>query len=461
MRVLIVEDDLTNRVLFEETAASLGYKVTGCADAESAWEAYLENDYPLILLDWILPGMDGLEFCRRVRANPRGDRSVILMVTIRDRAEDLKEVLEAGASDYLTKPINVELLRVRLLVAEQAATSIAQRLQMEAALRRSRQFTGSILDSVGQGVSVIDRKHNILSINNYLSKLIDRPREECFGRKCYTVYRDMESPCNDCPLKLTFQDGQPHHLEHVRALRRNKPIDISIDSYPILDEEGHVVQVIEVINDITERLRMEKEVLDTSAAEKRRIGQDLHDGLGQQLTGIAFLSKCLAMKLASNSVPEADEANGIVELVNDAISYTRALSRGLSPVGLEDDGLIVAIQGMASNVTDMFNVACLFDYDNPVIIKDNVVATHLYRITQEAVNNALKHGNAKAITISLSSDNDNVALCIEDDGMGLNDSVPSNSGMGLRLMRYRARMIGASLEIEGNGDCGTRIFCTL
>ena len=156
--------------------------------------------------------------------------------------------------------------------------------------------------------------------------------------------------------------------------------------------------------DITERKHLEKTILEISAREQRRIGQDLHDGLGQHLTGIAFMSKVQEQKLMEQGLPEAGDAAKIVKLVNEAIHKTRELARGLLPVVSDAQGLMSALQQWAGEVEDLFAVSCRFQCLAPVLIHDDTVATHLYYIAREAVNNAIKHGRPSGFMIRLAAD---------------------------------------------------------
>ena len=162
------------------------------------------------------------------------------------------------------------------------------------------------------------------------------------------------------------------------------------------ETKGTPAYIIATGIDITERKRLEQAILEISAREQRRIGQDLHDGLGQHLTGIAFMSKVQEQKLAEKGLPDAVDAAKIVRLVNEAINKTRELSRGLLPVVSESRGLMSALQQWAGEVQDLFGISCTFLCIEPVLIHDDAVATHLYHIAQEAVNNAIKHAKADA-----------------------------------------------------------------
>ena len=223
--------------------------------------------------------------------------------------------------------------------------------------------------------------------------------------------------------------------------------------------DGAPAYIIATGIDITERKRLEKAILEISADEQRRIGQDLHDGLGQHLTGIAFMTKVQEQKLAEKGLTEAIEAARIVKLVNEAINKTRELAHGLLPVVAESEGLMSALKRWAAEVEDVFSISCRFRCESPVLIDDPSMSTHLYRIAQEAVNNAMRHGHASEVVITLSGGNRQGSLIIEDDGSGVRETSASHSGKGLHIMNYRARMMGGSLVVQTKKTRGTRVRC--
>jgi signal transduction histidine kinase len=213
--------------------------------------------------------------------------------------------------------------------------------------------------------------------------------------------------------------------------------------------------------EMIERKRLEKSILEIGEKEKERIARDLHDGLGQHLTGVAFLSKVLERKLVEQSAPDACDAAKIARLVNEAIHQTRELARGLLPVQPGSKGLMAALRHLAAEVEELFDVACHFRAEEDVLIRDIDRATHLYRIAQEAVTNAIKHGQSRHIVIGLLHRGDKVSLSIRDDGVGFTDRLENKEGMGIRTMNYRANMIGASLDIQKNPAGGTLVTCSL
>jgi two-component system CheB/CheR fusion protein len=216
-----------------------------------------------------------------------------------------------------------------------------------------------------------------------------------------------------------------------------------------------------VVRDITDRRRLEQEILRISDQERRRIGQDLHDGLGQMLTGTALIARNLTQKLRSAGVPEADDLAEITDLIKEADEYARGLAKGLVPVELEENGLSAALRQLISHVERLFPVRCTFNSVGTLWNLESTVSTHLYRIAQEALSNAVKHGRARKVSLTLSSGSRQLRLRIKDDGIGFPDELPEEHGMGVQIMHYRARIIGATLEIWRDPAGGTVVICSL
>ncbi len=204
--------------------------------------------------------------------------------------------------------------------------------------------------------------------------------------------------------------------------------------------------------EIRERMRLQKELLDVSERERRRLGHELHDGLCQQLTGTALAAKLL---------PESAASAKFVQLIEDSIELTRKLSRSLSPIELKPGHLREDFRELAAASAAEFKLACRFECDPATPLPDASVATHLFHIAQEAVANAARHGHAQAINICLDASEDELALTITDDGAGLAADFQKKDGLGLRLMRHRADLIGATFEIENLTTRGARVTCTL
>jgi PAS domain S-box-containing protein len=256
-----------------------------------------------------------------------------------------------------------------------------------------------------------------------------------------------------------FLSGKPLRSSYRVIARDGRVLWFQCEAKMIRRPDGSPWFIHGVGFDITERKSLEESILEIGAREQRRIAQDLHDGLGQHLTGIAFMSKVLQEKLSDKSLPEAEEAAKIVRMVNDAIDNTRQLARGLHPVAAEPQGLMSALRKWANEVEVLFQIRCRFQCDAPVYIPDANAATHLYRIAQEAVNNAIRHGKSKNIVISLAGRGGTAVLTIQDDGAGFSAKPTSVPGVGLSIMNYRADMIGGSLKVQPNDSRGITVTC--
>jgi PAS domain S-box-containing protein len=215
----------------------------------------------------------------------------------------------------------------------------------------------------------------------------------------------------------------------------------------------------ELFDEITERNRLEKEILEISERERRRFGQDLHDDLCQRLSGISMMSKALAKKLRQDNVTAAEEADNVADLMAAAVSEARTLARGLHSVELDSSGLTAALRELA--ITLNLQIGCELEIQEPVSVADSATALHLYRIAQEATANVVRHATAEHLVIKLARKKSTVILTVKDDGAGFARSFSRSHGMGLHIMGYRARLVGGSLSIKTKRGRGTTITCTV
>ncbi|NQT37140.1 MAG: PAS domain S-box protein [Planctomycetes bacterium] len=229
---------------------------------------------------------------------------------------------------------------------------------------------------------------------------------------------------------------------------------------PFLAEERRLLNALaEQLGRIAERKTLEKEISEISTREQQRIGRELHDGLGQELTGLGYLAETLVCDLQGRGIAEADTANDIARGIERALDQASRIARGLVPVEIDADGLMSALQQLAASTEQRCDVACRFDCRQPVPVGDAATAMQLFRIAQEAVNNSAKHARASEICIELHADDGQITLQVQDDGVGIPDDLEHASGMGLRIMQYRAGVIGATLNIECAD--GTAVTCRL
>ena len=340
------------------------------------------------------------------------------------------------------------------------AFDISDLKHTERALQQERNFVAGILDTVGALVTVLDQDGRIVRFNRACELTTGFSLEEVRGKQIWEFFMLPEevdrsrSVIEQLSGDLLPMDYQSHWVTHSGSSRL-----IAWSNSRLTDDDNLPHYIIATGIDITEREQLERALLSISAREQRRIGQDLHDGLGQHLTGIAFMAKVHEEKLANTNFADSADAAKIVRLVNEAIRKTRELARGLLPVMSDRRGLMSALQLWASEVEDVFGISCKFDCENPVLIHDNSIATHLYHIAQEAVNNAMKHGKAQIVTIRLTAGDGYGKLLVIDDGVGINEDRTGAQGMGLNIMTYRSSMIGGHLEVKRNGSNGTIVSC--
>jgi signal transduction histidine kinase len=398
-----------------------------------------------------------------------------LETRVRERTGELaraNEALQAEVLDRTKAQTELKVLNETLeqRVAERSAAAEQRALELaqsEAALRRQTNILQSILNSMGDGVIVADATGKILLFNPAAERLMRAglgtmaPLDSFEQHQTYLSDTLTAYPTNEHPLMRAMRGEVIDGAEiFLRKSDSSDGIWLTATGRPLIDEQGRVQGGVVVYTDLTARKLMERQVAEISDREQSRIGQDLHDTLCQHLVSIAFASELLRDKLERARVPEAAKAEAITEMLNEGISQARHLARGLYPVRLELEGLASAFEELAETTQVRNSVSCKFSCEEQILIYDTVAANNLYRIAQEAINNALKHGHCKSISLGLGAVDDEVSLTIKDDGVGLPDQMDQRAGMGLHIMNYRAKMIGASLDVRPGVGGGTMVVCS-
>ncbi len=211
-----------------------------------------------------------------------------------------------------------------------------------------------------------------------------------------------------------------------------------------------------LILDLSTQQKLQREILAIPAREQQRIGEELHDGLGQQLTGLSMLAQSLLNKA---SITEFELADQIASGLHEALTQLRALSRGLMPVQIYADGFMISLQAITENIAQQSNIPIKLQIDDEVPLFDDATATHLYRIVQESLNNAIKHADASRITVSLRLDQGHGVLEITDDGIGIPLNLVDSSGLGLSIMKHRCGLFDGEITIKPSGNPGTSVCC--
>ncbi len=457
--VLIVDDDMGLVRLMEKTVRREGFATASALSGEAAIARLVDHPADLMLLDMKLPDMSGLSVLSHL---DKIGRTVPFIVITGQGDERLAvEMMRCGALDYVVK--DAQFLEFLPTVVNRALTQLHQQKRLEAAeqqLKKQHAFSASVLHASGAIMLIADARGRLVQCNQAFEKITGRSGEEMRGMSLSELFASPGDA--EAALDLTRQitaDAGPKEIEHSLHTQSGDRRLITWSITTLGDSDGTVEFIIASGIDITERKRLEEEVLEISGHERRRIGQDLHDGVCQVLGGINVLAKVLAQKLATTAPAEAGDATTISAYVKQAMTQARDLARGLLPVELEANGLMAALQELAGTSEKLFNIRCEFQCDLPVLLDDNDKATHLYRIAQEAIHNAIKHGRASEVLLGLSAKGSELVLSITDNGCGFPSQPQESQGMGLRTMKYRAGNIGGVLEIHPVRSQGTQVVC--
>ncbi len=339
-------------------------------------------------------------------------------------------------------------------------TDLSARRLAEETLRKGRDFTDAVLETSGGLILVLDDTGRVLRFNRACEQLSGYSSEEIVGQVVWMLLPPEESAAVRGVFEELRTAHHPNQYANHWLTKTGERRLISWANTVLTTTDGKVGAIICTGIDLTDRRRLESEVLNIMDHEQRRLGLELHDGLGQQLTGISLMCYNLRQDLSMH--PElVATATALGDLLIDAIRQTRALSHGLAPLRLEVSGLAQALEELARTTSEAGHLECRVHCPARLQIPDPAVAGQLFRIAQEAVNNALKHGAPKTITLKLSRRRDFVRLQISDDGKGFPKHRTEQDGMGLDVMKYRANLIGGTLVVESKPGQGVTVDCTV
>jgi PAS domain S-box-containing protein len=303
-----------------------------------------------------------------------------------------------------------------------------------------------------------DLSGRITSINKTGERLLQRSRESVLSRNIVELMAEDQRSAARLWLDQVVKGADVPTAEWDFADEGGQRVKLEISSR-LIEQNGRTVEVEGIARDITERRRLEREILEISNREQRRIGHDLHDGVCQQLAAITYLADILGDQLREKGAAESTEAERIAKLMNEVNGQARSVARGLFPVRLEEHGLVLALEELAASAGARYKITCRFVCETAPIKVDSEVELHLYYIVQEALLNAVNHGKATTVIVTLAADQDRLKLTVQDDGAGFEISSKGRSGMGIRIMRYRAKVIGATLDLQSQINHGTQITC--
>jgi PAS domain S-box-containing protein len=380
----------------------------------------------------------------------------------------LRRVAETGQADRTAlrvaqthgdaRHFDVRAMPVRREGEISALTVIASEITEQLRAERAIAMQARMIESMLEGVAVLDEAQVIEVSNPAFDAMFGYRRGELIGREFATLANRALNELERWTPSATSRKSASLHLEFDGRRRDGSVFAVAgvLSRFEIAGRN----QSLLVLQDVSERQQLERAILQAVNREQFRIGNDLHDGLGQELTGIALMLRGVAGRMQTECPALMPEIDGITKLVSNAVESTRALARGLSPVNLERGGLKDALEGLAMHARELYAVQVTFAHRlqgaKPLAPE---LANHLYRIGQEAVRNAVRHGNARFIRLHLSVTRGKVRLVIADDGSGLPAQALEAPGMGLKIMRYRARMVGGEVRFEAAEPQGTRVIC--
>lgn len=459
-----VTQDITERKLAENALRESQLKLSSIADNSPDWLILVDADWRIQFANRAINGIAPADmlgmpvadvapadqihrlqpFLRRLME--QGQPSEMELVVC--EATESQRVLLSRARPVMTDG--------RIVGAVINCSDITERVRQQRQLR----LQAHILETMREGVVLLDADNRVRVTNPSFDAmfgctvggLADRPFEELLpaepkgrGARMIELRRQLERS-RHTPLEFECQrpDGS---VFAAAGLATRSTI-------------GGVEHLLLVLSDVSERKLLEREILEVSNREQQRIGADLHDGLGQELTGVALMLRGLAADIHRDYPKASLGIDEIVTLVNHAIQVTRTLAHGLSPVSIERGGLLPALRTLAARASEAFGISVTLRTRLAIEPRlDEGAANHLHRIVQEALSNALRHGQARTVKIHLSSDEQSVRLSIRDDGRGIRRGDTERSGLGLRTMNYRAQVIGGQLEVFAHQEGGTVVRC--
>jgi two-component system sensor histidine kinase UhpB len=501
LQILLVEDSDNDALLLDLALQRAGFnfkslRVQTPAEMSSALDA---QQWDVVIADYVLPQFDGLGALAMVKG--RGLDLPFIIVSGHINEDTAVAAMKAGAHDYVMK---ANLARLAPAIDRELRESEVRRAQRdsEKELWEEQAFRGALETSIPSGIAVVDLNGCQTYVNRAFCHMVGWQESDLIGKKPpfdYWPPEEVENITSDL-AKVALGQSPPGGLELRLCHKDGHRFDALILVTALKDSFDNVTGWLSSITDITqrkqaedalrrsheelehrvhertadlsaaneqlqaalaERRRLEHELLEITDKERRRIGLDLHDDLGQKLTGIALMSKGLATRLGKLGSSESEEASRIQCLIQETMNQTRELSHDMVTLDLREKDLVSAMEDLVRHLQRTFEISCNFVCTTPIPPLEPNAVTQLYKITQEAVTNAIKHGKSKEVEIHLRNGGDALALTIRNAGLPFPAVVDSNAGIGLRIMSYRAHLIGATFEIKPGEHEGAVVTCKL
>jgi PAS domain S-box-containing protein len=341
-----------------------------------------------------------------------------------------------------------------------SCVDITHHKEIETALRDREARLTAVLNADTDAIITIDYQRIIQSANTGTEQMFGYSASELIGQNVSVLMGPPYREAHDGYLQRYRQTGIKHVVgvtRQVEARRKDGsifPVELSVSEIPEL-------QIFTGIHrDLTQRKQLERDVVEAASQEQHRIGRDLHDSVAQELAALRLMARDLAESLPADSLQAASLAGKMAEGLQRCQQELRSVLRGMAPVAVEANGLMAALADLCDRTQKPGKLCCTFECPNPISLTDNLTATHLYLIAQEAVYNAVRHAQAQQIRVSLLADGD-LILRVQDDGIGIHSPLAETDGLGLRIMGNRAAIVGGRLSISTVVPHGTAVTCVL
>ncbi len=452
-RVLIVEDEAIIGLFMQKVLQQRGFiethLVSSCTDC---LERIKKEPPNLVLMDITIEGpTDGIDTAFIIK-----ESYDIPVIFITGHSDDdvLRKASLAGPYGFIIKPVHVRELYA---VVETALFKHS----MDNRLRLSEMKYRMLFEKSRDPIILYDNNRQIVDVNFAAIRLFEHGREELIGSNVGSMVLDPTE--KQKLIEHIEASGSIRDVEIRIVSKTGREILVSVSVLPLYGDNGQRGGYQAFVRDITAKRQAEKKVMDAVDMERQRIGRDIHDGLGQVLTGIGFMCEFLIKKLEEKSLPETENAIELLGLVNEARAQSRVLARGLNPVNIAEEGILETLRILCVNVEKLYGISCTLHCEFDLTIEGNDRAMNLYYIIVEAVNNAVRHGMADRIVVDIGHDNNNIVVEIRDNGIGLDESTGDDNpgGLGSHIMRYRAKLLRAQMEIGPVPGGGTVVKCML
>lgn len=501
LKLLLVEDSEDDAALLLLHLRQGGYNVR-CKRVETAsamHDALRGESWDLVISDYVMPQFTGLAALAVFQEHELDIPFIILSGHIGE--DTAVAAMKAGAHDYLMKD---NLARLVPAVERELAEA---RMRQERSVSQEKlgiehTFRKTIEASIPSGIAVIDSEGRQGYVNPAFCAMVGWSERDLVGAKAPFAYWPREDLAQMTEAFEQMRSGKaPPNGFELRFRRHDKElIDVLLQVKPLTDARGGVSGWLCAATDITDvkraqealreahdqlelrvqqrtadlaaayaelrsavqaRKRLEHDLLEITERERRRIGVELHDDLGQRLTGIAFMLKSLELNLKKKKIKDAQSAGKIHSLFTEAMNHAKDVARHLTSLNVQEETLPSALKRLAGQVRTMFKIDCSFRCEGKIPLLPENTVQQLYKIAQEAVTNAIRHAKAGKVQVKLTRRGDNLLLTIRNNGLPLPAMKDQRPGVGLRIMHYRANLVSASLQVKGSPRQGTIVTCLL